>query len=433
MLFKLGSYTKCVTGSELFTFIMLRFLMRKFVVSLLVLLLFVNSLNVFAKKTNSYNPTVVISIDGFAHHYLELYKPPNLLKLARNGVVSDGLIPVFPTKTFPNHLSIVTGNYPVNHGLVHNRFYNRELNQTYKLGIGKLNSKWVTSPTLWSIAEQNDIKTGIYFWPESEVATDKNRPTYSFPYKHNTPNITRLDQIVDWLKLPVEERPEILLGYVSTIDSVGHDFGTRSVELAESIKDFDKLLGHFLSRVDKELSFDVNIIIVSDHGMVDISQDQFSYFHLFDGIDTVQVINGQTQLYVYLNSGDDEDETLLKIHQNIRAKERKYIKLHKFDSFPKHWHFDRKTPVMPNLVVEVLPPYTFGNQRETGKATHGYSPELSSDLNAIFIATGPSFKTQQKIRSFENIHILPMILELYNIEISHKINGKKDVLYPILQ
>lgn len=380
-----------------------------------------------------YQPTILLSIDGFAHHYLKQYKPQNILKLAKNGVNAEALISVFPTKTFPNHLSIVTGNYPAKHGLVHNRFYNRELNKNYKLGIGKLDERWLTSPAIWSIAEKNNIKTAIYFWPESEIDIKQYKPTYSLPYKHNTPNIDRLNQIIDWLKLPVSTRPELILGYFSTVDTAGHDFGINSNELKSSIQDIDKLLGNFIKRLENEISVPVNIILVSDHGMIDTPEQSIPYFHLFDGVDTVQVVNGQTQLYVYLKDQNQESAVLAKIKKNMKSKHSEHVNVYKYDEYPESWHFNTRSSVMPNLILEVLPPYTFATSKTEGPATHGFAPNLSSSLDAIFIANGPSFKKKLEIKPFENIHILPLVLEIYGIDVDEKIDGKKSILHPILK
>lgn len=392
---------------------------------------FANELSSQIKR--QYTPTILLSIDGFAHHYLEQYQPTNLLKLASKGVNAKALLPVFPTKTFPNHLSIVTGNYPSNHGLVHNKFYHRKLNKNYKLGIGKLDDTWVKSPTLWSIAERNNIKTAIYFWPESEINTKEYKPTYSFPYKHNTPNSDRFDQIVDWLKLPVAQRPELVLGYFSTIDSAGHDHGIHSKQLKESIQTFDQLLGDFIKRLENEVPDKVNIIIVSDHGMVDISEDTISYFYLFDGIETFQVVNGQTQLYVYLKENADDNNVLKAIKNNIKQQDSNRINVYNFNEYPKEWNFHTRSPEMPDIILEAIPPYTFATPKDKDAGTHGFDRRLSSTLNAIFIADGPSFKNNLTIEPFENIHIFPMFLQMYEIEINYKVDGEKDVLYPILQ
>ena len=63
---------------------------------------------------------LLISIDGFRWDYLDRGLTPNLSRLAGQGVRAEALVPVFPTKTYPNHYTIVTGRYPAKHGIVGN-------------------------------------------------------------------------------------------------------------------------------------------------------------------------------------------------------------------------------------------------------------------------------------------------------------------------
>ena len=80
-------------------------------------------------------PTVLlISLDGFRWDYRSKADTPNLDFLAENGVSSESFIPVFPSKTFPNHLSIVTGYYPENHGIISNNMYDPEWDEEYYIG-----------------------------------------------------------------------------------------------------------------------------------------------------------------------------------------------------------------------------------------------------------------------------------------------------------
>ncbi len=386
----------------------------------------------------SITPTILISIDGFANHYLETYQPKNILKLAEGGVKAKSLIPVFPSKTFPNHISIVTGNYPATHGVIHNKFYNRDLDKQYKLGLGKEDPNWLRSATLWSIAEKNDIKTGIYFWPESEINTTKNKPTYVKPYIHNTPNKKRFNKIIDWLTLPENERPSLVLGYFSTIDTAGHDYGIASEEVKQTITDLDLLLGEFLDDLAKKVDYDVNIILVSDHGMTDISQNTIQYSHLFKGIDGVKdirVVNGQTQLFVYLPEDDALKEKALvnTIKSKLSTAEKQQVSVYDFENYPEAWHFNTRSSVMPNLILEVLPPYVFGKPREKGVATHGYDPKMTSELNAIFIANGPSFKKGLVIEPFKNIYVFPMMLSLLGLETPAGTDADQNILLPILK
>jgi len=396
---------------------------------------YVNPNNITNKATIT--PTILLSVDGFSNHYLQQYTPKNIIKLAQEGVKAKALLPVFPSKTFPTHISMVTGNYPINHGVIHNKFYNRALDKNYKLGLGKEDPKWLLSETLWSIAEKNNLKTAIYFWPESEVNTLKYKPSYLKPYLHSTPNKQRFDQIIKWLTLPIEERPTLILGYFSTIDSAGHDYGTKSKELKTAIEDFDLLLGEFITDLKQTVGDEVNIVLVSDHGMVDISPKSIRYADLFKDINVIsdiRIVDGQTQLYIYLpETEQNKEEQLVNIVKSrLTENEQAFVNVYHFDDYPEHWHFNRRTTVIPNLILEALPPYIFGEPRENSKATHGYDVKLNSALDAIFIANGPDFKQNFEVEPFENIYVFPMILSLLGLEPPENVDAVNNILLPVL-
>src|SRR5579871_1558269 len=85
---------------------------------------------------------VLVSLDGFRYDYAERYGATNLLSLGKAGAVAKGLIPSFPSVTFPNHLSIVTGLYPEHHGIVNNGFYDPARKETYDLAEQVRDSSW---------------------------------------------------------------------------------------------------------------------------------------------------------------------------------------------------------------------------------------------------------------------------------------------------
>ena len=145
-----------------------------------VIFTFIISSSVYGQTAKS--TVILLSIDGFSYDYLATYKPKNILTFGKTGATAK-LLPIYPSKTFPNHLSIVTGVYPVQHGIVHNKFYHRVLKKNYTLGAGKFNSAWLTARPIWTLAEQQGLKTAIYFWPESETKVDGRLPTYYYPYK----------------------------------------------------------------------------------------------------------------------------------------------------------------------------------------------------------------------------------------------------------
>src|SRR5215813_15466520 len=68
------------------------------------------------------DPVILISLDGFRADYIDRGLTPTLAALAADGVHAKAMKPSFPTLTFPNHYTLVTGLYPDHHGIVANRF-----------------------------------------------------------------------------------------------------------------------------------------------------------------------------------------------------------------------------------------------------------------------------------------------------------------------
>jgi len=396
---------------------------------LLITFIFTAS-SVYAKDKSA---VILISIDGFANYYLDKYQPKNILALAKKGIRAKALLPIYPSKTFPNHLSIVTGVYPAKHGIIHNRFYRPDLGEDYYLGAGKDNSDWLTALPIWTIAEQQGVKTGVYFWPESEAKIAGQLPSYYFPYKHNTPNIKRVNQLITWLKLPKEKRPQLLVSYFSTVDSAGHDFGPDSIELEQAILEVDNLIGLLVQRLELEIKQEVNIILVSDHGMTNIDANAIEVDSLISQSNKLKIVNGQTQLYIYGDNSaviNQAKTQLLSKNDDEKRKYNVYLK----SEYPKHWHFDGELSAIPKLIIEAIPPATFAYKgKHVGKATHGYDPQLNRDLDAIFIASGPDFKNKKEIKAFENINIYPLLVEMLGLKHSKNIDGNIQVLKSIIK
>ena len=376
-------------------------------------------------------PVILISLDGFAQNYLTQYPTPNLHQLMQKSLVAKALLPIYPSKTFPNHLSIVTGVYPNKHGIIHNKFYDRTLNEFYHLGAGKDQPKWLKAKPIWTRAEQHNIKSAIYFWPESEAKIEGVLPSFVMPYNKKTPNLTRVNKIINWLSLPLKQRPQFVAGYFSLVDSAGHHFGRGSAELASAIKKTDHLMGVLVAKLKQQLGNNFDLIIVSDHGMVQIPtnavinwQDQ-----LTKNTEAI-IVNGETQLLIYAKS----TKSIEILKQHFIAKAKGQYNVFSQANFPKHWHWQTMTARTPDLIIDANVPYVFKPQKgDINKATHGYDVTKSSDLNAIFIAYGKHFKAGQHINAFENINIAPLILHLLNINDAKHLDGSFSLFLPYLQ
>jgi predicted AlkP superfamily pyrophosphatase or phosphodiesterase len=381
----------------------------------------------FSAVSAAKTPLVLLSIDGFAQRYLEIYQPKTLNNLILQGTSAKALLPVFPSKTFPNHLSIITGQYPANHGIVHNDFFHRNIDKEYQLGDGKNDTRWLTAKPLWHINEAQGNKSAVYFWPESETPIDNKNASYYYPYQHFTPNKTRLDQILNWLRLPEAERPNFIAGYFASVDDAGHDYGENSPQLIEAIANLDNLLASFVEQINTEFNGQVNLIIVSDHGMTKIGENHVINWQEML-VDDVQVVNGSTQLYVYSDKTKSLQHSLALFENSQSKKQQQNYQVYQSPNFPAHWHLNKSGPAIPDAIINAAPSYIFDKgHKQIDPETHGYDPKLQRDLDAIFIATGPAFKKNVQVEAFENINVLPIITRALGLKDVNDIDGNYDV------
>lgn len=376
-------------------------------------------------------PLVLISIDGFSQRYFEQYQPKTLNKLLKQGTSAKALLPVYPSKTFPNHLSIITGLYPVNHGIIHNSFYHRQLKQKYSYGAGKYNASWLTGKPLWYLNELHGNKSAIYFWPESEAAVNDRYASYYQAYEHFTPNKARFTQMLNWLRLPKHERPNFVVGYFSTIDDAGHNYGDNTPELAQAISRLDDLLADFVATIKHEFQGNVNLVIVSDHGMTKLNMQPKINWR--DNIaNGVMAVNGGTQLYLYSNNKQQLAKSLDLFAKHTSYQDRKY-RIYKYPNYPKHWHLNKLTDSVPDAIVDAMPSYIFNDNIENvAPETHGYDPQLQSDLDAIFIGVGPAFAKNKKVESFSNIHVFPILSRVLGLPDKKDIDASYELAEQIL-
>jgi len=418
----------------------------RYILSFVLALLVCDS--AFSKKTGiteTKTPLILLSIDGFAFDYLTTYQPKNILDFEKAGT-SAKLLPIYPSKTFPNHLSIITGVYPEKHGIIHNTFYHPYLNKDYYKGAGKNNSAWVTATPFWSIAEDNNITSAVYFWPESEMKNQSTPPRYNIPYNNQDTDKARFDQIINWLKLPDDKAPQFIVSYFSSVDSAGHKFGPNSAEVAKAVKNIDNLFGNFIKRIQKEIPHKANIILVSDHGMVQVdTKKSITHSMIFsEKISTlidekvIMVAQSDTQLYLYFKTNTLTEHQQKSIFQELVTKQkynthlyRVYEKYH----YPKHWQFNNNLVITPDVIIEAKPPAIFSNKQKvySSLGTHGYDALNQTVLASIFIASGPNINEGRVVQPFENIHLVPFMSQLLGIKQQENIDGKKAVLTPLIK
>ncbi|MDZ7307740.1 MAG: ectonucleotide pyrophosphatase/phosphodiesterase [candidate division KSB1 bacterium] len=255
-------------------------------------------------------PTVIlISIDGFRHDYLDRAAAPNLQRLARNGVRAHGMIPAFPSKTFPNHYTLVTGLYPEHHGIVSNTMLDPEGKARFRISdrAAVEDSRWWGGEPLWVTAQKQGQLTATYFWVGSEAEILGTRPAYWKRYAHNTPNRARVAQVLAWLDLPKPQRPTLITLYFSTVDEAGHEFGPDSPEVMQAVAAIDTVIGTLLEGLAaRDIFQQVNLIIVSDHGMAATSAGRVIHLDDYLDLQQVDVIDWTPVLALLPRPGEEE-------------------------------------------------------------------------------------------------------------------------------
>ncbi|HEY9001333.1 MAG TPA: ectonucleotide pyrophosphatase/phosphodiesterase [Mucilaginibacter sp.] len=375
---------------------------------------------------------ILISADGFRYDYAEKYKAEHLLALANGGVKAESMVPSFPSVTFPNHYTIVTGLYPSHHGLVDNSFYDRSLKRFYSYK-GKTASEgiWYGGTPLWVLAEQQKMVTASYFWVGSEADIKNTYPTYYYKYNQVTPIDKRIATVVDWLKLPAEKRPHLITFYFPQVDHEAHKHGPNSPEVEQAVHFVDSAVYELTKAVDKT-RLKVNYIFVSDHGMT--TPDIVNTLKLPAAIDTSKYIIGDHGLMIDLYAKNPDD--IQKTYEQLK-KEAKDYQVYLRVNIPRHYHYsksdDRYGRIGDIILISDFPKVFNIHNYKLDPGWHGFDPDVVKDMHATFYAWGPAFKTNTQIGSFPNVDIFPLVAEILGLKYTFKVDGTKHLANVVLK
>ena len=366
---------------------------------------------------------ILMSFDGFRADYLNKYDAPNFLRVARSGVRAERMLPVFPSKTFPNHYSIVTGDYAETHGIVSNRFWDSGRNAAYALGDPKsvLDGTWYRGEPIWVTAEKQGMVTASYFWVGSEAWIQGVRPWRVKRFGDSVSNVAMVDSVLSWLELPAESRPHLITTYMSDVDHAGHTYGPDDPQVQAAILSVDSALGKLLDGIERSSRRnDTYVILVSDHGMT--RYEPTTYVRMRDMIDTVGVQLGEGGPVANLHVRDGESRArILRDSLNRKLQHgRAYLR----GEVPERFHY-RADPRIGDIVVIMDEHWQFGTRVPSkGGGQHGWDPRLPS-MGAIFIAMGPGIPAGRIMPSFENIQVYPFIAEVLGLQPASGIDGKR--------
>ncbi|KAL4947482.1 alkaline-phosphatase-like protein [Aspergillus filifer] len=388
--------------------------------------------------------TILISLDGFRADFLNRGLTPTLNAFIAEGVSPRYMLPSFPSVTFPNHFTLVTGLYPESHGVVGNTFWDPELQEQfyYTHPSVSMQPKWWNAEPLWMTAEKQGVRSAIHMWPGSEAHIGGVEPMFLDTYNGSEVLSRKTQRILELLDLPgleqessSPERPQLIAAYVPNVDADGHKYGPNSTEIRGTISRVDDMLGDlFAGLQERNLTDVVNIVIVSDHGMATTSTERLVQLDDLIDLDLTSHIDGWPLRGIRPKRPED-----LQVLENqlalVATKYSDAIEIYTRENMPERYHFQNNDRIAPLWVIPKTgwaiverPDFDVQAALETGevyqpRGIHGYDHEHPL-MRAIFIARGPAFPhaPNSRVDVFQNINVYNILCDSLGIE-PHANNG----------
>ncbi|MBI2514314.1 MAG: alkaline phosphatase family protein [Opitutae bacterium] len=364
---------------------------------------------------------ILVSIDGFRWDYIDRYDVPTLRQLARDGVHARRMTPCFPSKTFPNHYTLVTGLRPETHGIVSNWFWDPAFAETFGMSKDASNTEarwWDAGEPVWITAEKQGVRSACFFWPGSETDIRGVRPSFFRKFNGKLTSDQRADGVLALLDLPAERRPRFCTLYIDIVDHAGHNFGPLSPQTAAAAHEADATIAHLLAGLAaRGLREKTNLVLVSDHGMSECSPDRVVFVE--DLMDPAKVRIESTGP----NGGVRPlpgTVSAAELAASIRAKAPPQLHVYLRDEMPANLHY-RNNPRIPDVMLvmddhwNIESKIGWPSRRATYvKGSHGWDP-ATPNMGALFVANGPAFRRSREFAEVENIHVYNLLCRVLGI------------------
>lgn len=375
--------------------------------------------------------TLFISFDGLRSDYITPKTAPNIYLFQKQSASAKYMESAFPSSTFPNHASLMTGCTAGEHGIVSNQFLDP------KRGKFKMedDSEWEECEPLWAAASRAGKKVAIYTWPIAQTPWHGAKAAYVIPLPESKEekgkffekfdNEKEWKQILDWIQLPEKDRPQLIVDYFPDVDSNGHKYGPFAPETAKAVKKYDRLFGNFLRELKKiDMDKKTNIILVSDHGMALGTKP----IETAEILQTLQNKLGKDTFDFTTASG-----TIINFYfknKKLIPQALEYLKtipafhVYSASQFPSQWNYHNKRS--GDIIITVDEPYFMVRDaqslKDASKGYHGYDPK-EADMHAFFAASGPDFSNVQ-LEKIRNIDVAPTIAKALHIPFKGKKSGR---------
>ena len=369
---------------------------------------------------------IVLSWDGVRHDFPDRTPLPGLDRMERAGVRAERLVPVFPSNTFPAHVSLATGTHPDRHGILDNRFYDRERGR-YSYSN---DASWIEAEPLWSAAERQGVRAAVFFWVGSETDWRGVGATHRrAPFDGTLGEEEKLAQLIDWIDLPEHERPGLVMSWWHGTDSIAHRKGPNHPDVIDALREQDEFLQQLFAALDARDAWDTTtVFVVSDHGVTAVDEIVAPDEVLEDAGIAARVVRGSSVAHVFLADPSQDGEAAralggidgVEVYRRADVPERLRIR-----------HASRNG----DLVLVTHPPRTF-TKLDTSSwlavtaarlfgwqtGSHGYEPD-HPDMGAIFFALGRGVPHGKRLPPIPSTDVAPTVAALLGIDAPRDAEG----------
>ena len=366
-------------------------------------------------------PTVLlVSVDGLRADVVGSGVMPTLDALAREGVHAQWMTPSYPSLTFPNHYTIVTGLRPDHHGIVNNTMHDPVLGDfSLKNRAAVSDARWWGGKPAWVTLQEHGGRAATMFWPGSEAPIAGQHPSQWLPYDGTVTGARRVDQVLAWLDQP--RRPQLVTLYFDRVDHAGHDHGPHSPEVRAAEAGVDAALARLVAGLEaRGLRDDVDLVVVSDHGMAAVEPGQRVYIDdwLAEArltLDDVDVVS--TGATAGLSALEGRHAWVAAALTGKHPHAECWTK----QTLPARWHYGTH-PRVPEIVCQAEDGWLIAKRPPDGArpypdrviGKHGFDPE-SPEMRAVFVADGPSFADGATLAPFDNVDVYPLLMRLLGV------------------
>jgi len=429
---------------------------------------------------------ILISVDGLAHYYFDDPKAPmpTIRRLAAEGARAKWMRCSFPTVTWTNHTTLVTGVHPAKHGMIGNDYFDRDQLKVIPYIPDPLFNKdeVVKSPTIYDVAHDAGLKTAGICWPASRGAktldwTVPDMFEQSLFEQYSTRELLNdaraagipYEKQMEWCKkinegkpmrdsmyarlatlIIAKHQPHLLCLHLMTVDSAQHSYGTHTQEAYWAIHDSDSRVRDVVDAVEAAgLKDKTTFIVASDHGFITFTkQIQPNVMLKKAGLITAALGNKVTErkvwchpeggaAFIYVLDQAKREALIAQIKPKLAAMEGVEALIEGKDFPSLGFQTPDKDKRLPDLVLSAKDGYSFSSEvggdaevitADAPKGAHGYVPSHPL-MGASFVISGNGIKKGVVLDEITNLDVAPTMAALLGLEMKN-VDGRvlKDVL-----